>query len=89
MDPDPNPGGPKHLDPVNPDPDPQHWFGRCTKNICPCKVSYLRLLILFVQVHSTWFNVIDFAASILILGLGLFEVYFISFFNAVRYGISS
>jgi hypothetical protein len=23
---DPDPGGPKHVDPVNPDSDPQHWF---------------------------------------------------------------
>jgi hypothetical protein len=25
MDPDPDPGGPKHVDPVDPDLDPQHW----------------------------------------------------------------
>ncbi len=28
MDPDPDPGGPKHVDPVDPhsDPDPEHWL---------------------------------------------------------------
>ncbi len=33
--------------------------------------------------HSTWFNVIDFAASILILGLGLFEVYILLLCSSV------
>ncbi len=26
MDPDPNPGDPNHMDPTDPDLDPQHWI---------------------------------------------------------------
>jgi hypothetical protein len=28
MDPNPDPGGPKNVDPMN--PDPEHWFELCT-----------------------------------------------------------
>ncbi len=45
MDPDPDPRGPKHVDPVDPDsdPDPQHWLPKLQDHIVP--ELYVRLAI--------------------------------------------
>ncbi len=52
---DPDPGGPKHMDPTDPDPDldPPHWFSQFTKVIC-FNLMGLRGLLAPTTMHTAY-----------------------------------